>query len=76
MRMITRTVDDRGWGIGVGPARRRLVLARHYGARWWFGGISISWGTGAGGYVGLVLGERIDNAPWSIGLGPLQIVAS
>ena len=74
--MITRSIGARGWAFGIGPTGRRLVLARHYGARWRCGGISVSFGNGRGGYVGAVLGEWIDDTPRSIGFGPLQLVAS
>jgi hypothetical protein len=67
--------DSSGWGVGLGATYWRLVLARHYGARWRLGGISISFGYGRGGYVGMVLGEHIDDAPWSIRFGPVQLVA-
>ncbi len=69
-------VGPGGWGFALGPVRCRLGLARHYGTRWSLGGISINFGNGRGGYVGLVLGEHIDDAPWSIGLGPVQVVSS
>ena len=69
-------VDPGGWGLAFGPVRCRLVLARHYGTRWPLGGITIAFGNGRGGYVGLVLGEHIDDALWSIGLGPVQVVSS
>ena len=73
--MIKRMVSARGYGVGFGPAGLRVALARHYGDRWWFGGVSVSIGTGFGGYVGIVLGEHIDDAPYSIGCGPVQVVA-
>lgn len=73
--MIKRMSRPSGYGIGFGPAGFRVALSRHYGDRWWFGGVSISIGTGFGGYIGLVIGEWIDDAPHSIGCGPVQVVA-
>jgi hypothetical protein len=65
---------DRACAIGIGPPWRRLVLSHVRGDRWRFGGWYVTLGTGSGGYVGLVIGERMDDAPQSVSFGPVQLV--
>ena len=65
-----------GLFAAIGPAHFRLIVCWAPGERWRCGATCFQVGLGPGRYVALVLGERMDDAPRSIALGPVQVVYS
>ena len=69
--------DKRGARMAaVGPTWWRWTASWVPGERWRCGAVYLTAGYGGGRYVALVIGERMDDAPWSMALGPMQVVVS